>query len=79
MEDSEKFLAEINSICIEKNIGIFEATLIFAEKYNIDIEEVVASLDSHTIDKLKVNALDDNLVCNRNLFTQKYDQFEPLF
>lgn len=68
MNDSEKILQEILTIAKDKSIGLFEATLLFAEDHNIDIEDIVKVLDDSTINKLKKDALNENLVCNRKEF-----------
>lgn len=68
MKDSEKFLVEINLIMQSKNVGMFEATLIFAEEHNIDVEDVAKALDPCAIGKIKDDALKENIVCNKKLF-----------
>ncbi len=71
MTESEKLLCIINELSIEKGIGIFDAIIEFAEERSIDIEDVISILDSHIIDRIKIDALNMGIVCNRKLFEQK--------
>lgn len=71
MQDSERLIEMINTISAEKSIGIFDATLLFCEENNIEIEDIIGIFDSYTIEKIKSDALNMNIVCNRKLFSRK--------
>lgn len=71
MTDSEKLLCIINELRFEKSIGIFDAIILIAEERKIDVEDIVAALDSDIIDMIKADALDMGIVCNSKMFGTK--------
>ena len=82
MTDAEKLLGIINTISMERKVGVFDALIIFAEENNIDIEDIIPVFDANIIEKIKT-AVDSiaksegyDMVLNRQavLFTdEKYD------
>ena len=71
MNDSEKLLGIINDISIKNDIGIFDALILFTEQENIEIEDIIPMLDANLIAKLKTDALNMNMVCNKEAFDYK--------
>ncbi len=71
MQDSEKLIEMINTISSEKCVGVFEATIIFCEDNKVDIEDIIKILDISSIERIKTDALNNNIVCNRKLFAKK--------
>ena len=71
MTDAEKLLGIINTISMERKVGVFDALIIFAEENNIDIEDIIPVFDANIIEKIKTDALSMNIVCNRKLFKKK--------
>lgn len=71
MTESEKLLGIINDISAEKNIGIFDSIIFFSEDRGIDIEDVIAILDTHMIELTKLDALNMGIVCNKKMFESK--------
>ncbi len=71
MTDAEKLLGIINTISLERKVGIFDALIIFSEENNIEIEDIIPMLDSNITEKIKTDALSMNIVCNRKLFEKK--------
>ena len=71
MTESEKLLGIINDISAKKNIGIFDSIIFFSEDRGIDIEDVIAILDTHMIELTKLDALNMGIVCNKKMFESK--------
>ena len=71
MTDAEKLLGIINTISLERKVGIFDALIIFSDENNIEIEDIIPMLDSNITEKIKTDALSMNIVCNRKLFEKK--------
>lgn len=71
MTDAEKLLGIINTISANRKIGIFDALMVFCEESNIEIEDIIPLLDSNLIEKIRTDALNMNIVCNRKLFEKK--------
>lgn len=71
MKDSERLFELINEISDEKEVGMFDATLIFCENNNIEIEDIIPIFDDYMLEKIKGDALDMNIVCNKKLFARK--------
>lgn len=69
MNESEKILEILNRIRIKKNVGIFDALMIFVEEQDIEIEDILPVLDSTIINLLKNDAINMNIVCNKKLFS----------
>ena len=68
MTESEKLYEILSEFAIKKNIGIFEAVVLFSNENNIDIEDIIKILDDTIKEKLKVDALNTGIVCNRKIF-----------
>lgn len=71
MTDAEKLMAIISTIAIERKVGIFDAVVIFSEENNIEMEDIIPVLDANIIEKIRADALNMNIVCNRKLFEKK--------
>lgn len=71
MTESEKLLHIVNEIAVAKRVGIFEAIIIYAQENSIDIEDLIPVMDTHMVERVKLDALNSGIVCNRSLFETK--------
>lgn len=68
MKESDRIHAILSDLSQEKKINLFESVILFADENNLDVEDIIAALDTHVIDRIKADALNMNIVCNKKLF-----------
>lgn len=71
MLDSEKMVIELVDISEKYDIGMIDSLVKFVEERNLDIEDVIPLLDKNTVDKIKKEALSENLVSRKKFKSEK--------
>lgn len=71
MLDSEKMVIELVDISEKYDIGMIDSLVRFVEERNLDIEDIIPLLDKNTVDKIKKEALSDNLVSRKKFKFEK--------
>ena len=71
MTETEKLIEIVTKISINRKVGLFEAIFIFSDENMIEMEDIIPIIDSSLIEKVKADALNTNIVCNRKLFEVK--------
>ena len=77
MLDSEKMVVELVDISEKYEIGMIDSLVKFVEERNLDIEDVIPLLDKNTVDKIKQEALRENLISRKKFKSEKL--VGPLF
>lgn len=71
MLDSEKMVIELVDISEKYDIGMIDSLVKFVEERNLDIEDIIPLLDKNTVDKIKKEALSENLVSRKKFKSEK--------
>jgi len=71
MLDSEKMVVELVDISEKYEIGMIDSLVKFVEERNLDIEDVIPLLDKNTVDKIKQEALRENLISRKKFKSEK--------
>lgn len=62
MTDSETVLNHIVEIQTKDNCSLFDATLAYCEKNDIDVDDLMEVIDANIKERLKIDAINNHLV-----------------
>jgi hypothetical protein len=59
---SENVIQEIQRIASEYDLSIFDSAVKFCEDSDIDIEDFIKSVDTNTLEIIRMSAIDENIL-----------------